>query len=192
MIEKIPRTIGKVSFLLEACFDLISSPSPSMKIQIMGRNYWKSSDRIPTPVQKQDIKKWLESKILSLVGNICGSEHLNMIRKKNKFFWPSAHCNVLEHYYSVDFPWRFDRKIVSLAKMMMAKKKLVKWQKFKTALCNLTEKLLPSILSKCRPLWKSNAWLDLLEKNLYYSIFTLFHAGLVLFTMNGLNWPQSW
>ena len=27
---------GKVLSLLEACFDLISSPSPSMKIQIMG------------------------------------------------------------------------------------------------------------------------------------------------------------
>ena len=28
--------LGKVLSLLEACFDLISSPSPSMKIQIMG------------------------------------------------------------------------------------------------------------------------------------------------------------
>ena len=32
-----PPVNGKVLSLLEACFDLILSPSPSMKIQIMGR-----------------------------------------------------------------------------------------------------------------------------------------------------------
>jgi hypothetical protein len=42
-----------------------------------------------------------------------------------------------------------------------------------------------------RPIWKPNAWLDPLEIFFYYSIFTLFHAGFVLFTVNGLNWPQS-
>ena len=31
-----PKPQGKVLSLLEACFDLISPPSPSMKIQIMG------------------------------------------------------------------------------------------------------------------------------------------------------------
>ena len=43
-----------------------------------------------------------------------------------------------------------------------------------------------------RLIWKPNAWLDLLENNFYYNIFTLFHAGLVLFTVNDLNWSQSW
>ena len=59
----------------------------------------------------------------------------------------SPHCVLLEHYNSVDFPWWFDRKIsflVSLAKPLITwwlEKKVVKWQKFKTSLCNLTEKL---------------------------------------------------
>ena len=35
--SEIARKKHKVLSLLEACFDLISSPSPSMKIQIMGR-----------------------------------------------------------------------------------------------------------------------------------------------------------
>ena len=43
----------KVLSLLEACLDLISSPFPSMKIQIMDgkrENYWKSGVWIPAPV----------------------------------------------------------------------------------------------------------------------------------------------
>ena len=59
-----------------------------------------------------------------------------------------AHCVLLEHYYSVDFPWWFDRKISFLSKsadnMMIGKKKLLNdrntklhfaiWQK-KTCFC---------------------------------------------------------
>ena len=67
---------------------------------------------------------------------------------KIKLFWllhllSHTHCVLLKHYYSVDFPW-FDIKLVSLvssAKLGNWKKKVVKWQKFKTALCDLTEKL---------------------------------------------------
>ena len=40
---------GKVLSLLEACFDLISSPSLSMKIQIMGRKITKNWVQISTP-----------------------------------------------------------------------------------------------------------------------------------------------
>ena len=56
----------------------------------------------------------------------------------------TAHCVLLRHYYSVDFPRWFDRKISFfslLCKTWKLEKKVVKWQKFKTALCDLTEKL---------------------------------------------------
>ena len=38
------KYIFKVLSLLEACFDLMSSPSPSMKIQIMGRKITENSN----------------------------------------------------------------------------------------------------------------------------------------------------
>ena len=42
--------VCKVLSLLEACFDLISGSSLSMKIQIIGgKNYWKSGVQIPVP-----------------------------------------------------------------------------------------------------------------------------------------------
>jgi len=58
----------------------------------------------------------------------------------------SSHYVHLELYYSVDFPWWFDRKICRHFSFQASNKKLVKWQKFKTALCNLTKKLYKSTL----------------------------------------------
>ena len=63
-----------------------------------------------------------------------------------------VHCVLLKHYYSVDFPWWFDRKncFTKTANEMMiffpVKWQILKltWQKCKTALCGLTEKLLVS------------------------------------------------
>ena len=52
------------------------------------------------------------------------------------------HCVLLKHYYSTDFPWQFDRKMTKPLITWWLEKKVVKWQKFKSALCNLTQKLL--------------------------------------------------
>ena len=54
----------------------------------------------------------------------------------------NAHGFLLEHYYSKDFPWQFDRKMTKPLITWWLEKKVVKWQKFKSALCNLTQKLL--------------------------------------------------
>ena len=54
-----------------------------------------------------------------------------------------THCVLLEHYYSVDFPWRFDRKISFFSLLSKTAEKLVKWQKVKTGLCDLMKKWLP-------------------------------------------------
>ena len=93
-----------------------------------------------------------------------------------------AHYVLLEHNYSVDFPWWFDRKITffSLLSKTIDKIKLVKWQRFKTALCNLTKNCLRWILSALsldwdlaqifKSIWKPNAW-----KKLYYiSFYSIF------------------
>ena len=53
-----------------------------------------------------------------------------------------SHCVLLKHYYSTDFPWQFDRKMTKPLITWWLEKKVVKWQKFKSALCNLTQKLL--------------------------------------------------
>ena len=79
----------------------------------------------------------------------------------------------------------------------LKRKKLVKWQKFKTALCDLTKKLLQlnfvsmqfwtDILQKSSNQSGSqiHAWI-LLKKNSIISVFILVFAGQVLFTVNGL------
>ena len=54
----------------------------------------------------------------------------------------SSHCVLLELYYSTDFPWQFDRKMTKSLITWWLEKKVVKWQFFKSALCNLTQKLL--------------------------------------------------
>ena len=43
------RLAGKVEKILEGCLDLIPSPLPSLKIQIMGGKIRKSGARIPNP-----------------------------------------------------------------------------------------------------------------------------------------------
>ena len=52
----------------------------------------------------------------------------------------TLHCGLLEHYYSVDFLWWFDRKISSFGLLSKTDKKLVKWQNVNPALCHLIEK----------------------------------------------------
>jgi len=62
------------------------------------------------------------------------------LKPRTSFLRTSSHYVHLELYYSVDFPWWFDRKICRHFSFQASNKKLVKWQKFKTALCNLTKK----------------------------------------------------
>ena len=86
--------------------------------------------------------------------------------------------------------------LVSSAKPMI-EKKVVKWQKFKTALCDLTEKkCFCWILSACSSGLRfqinleANSMHGCSKKNSIVSEFTLFFAEQVLFTENGLNWSQ--
>ena len=62
------------------------------------------------------------------------------LKPRTSFLRTSSKYVHLELYYSVDFPWWFDRKICRHFSFQASNKKLVKWQKFKTALCNLTKK----------------------------------------------------
>ena len=109
-----------------------------------------------------------------------------------------THCVLLEHYYSMDFPWQFDRKMTKPLITWWLEKKVVKWQKFKSALCNLTQKLLllnfvsmqfwTEISNQSGSQIHARILLKQNSKIIIYSIF----AGQVLFTVNGLNWSQSW
>ena len=60
------------------------------------------------------------------------------------------------------------------------------------------KKLLPSnfgsgvdLAEVFKLIWRTNAWMDPLEKKSIIILFTLFYAGLVFFTVNGFNWPQT-
>ena len=72
--------------------------------------------------------------------------------------------------------------LVSSAKLGNWKKKVVKWQKFKTALCDLTEKTVSVEFCQLAVLdwdfisiWKPNPCMDPLEKKIYYiSIYSIF------------------
>ena len=85
------------------------------------------------------------------------------------------------------------QRLFSFYSMVIQKKKLVKWQKFKTALCDLTKKLLLLNIVRVQ-FWTEisnqsgsqiHAWI-LLKKNSIISVFILVFAGQVLFTVNGL------
>ena len=49
------RLAGNVENILEGCLDLIPSPLPSLKIQIMGGKMRKSGARIPNPEGQKKI-----------------------------------------------------------------------------------------------------------------------------------------
>ena len=99
-------------------------------------------------------------------------------------------------FWNITIQWTshddLTEKLISLVSLA----KLVKWQKCKSALCHLTEKLLVSnfivqpnlqINLEAKSMHGSS-W----KKNSIVSEFTLFFAEQVLFTVNGLNWSQSW
>jgi len=78
----------------------------------------------------------------------------------------NTHCVLLKHYYSVDFPWWFDRKISFfslLRKTWKLEKKSCQMTICKSAICDLTEKLLPSNFVVFKSIWRPNAWMDTLE-----------------------------
>ena len=90
----------------------------------------------------------------------------------------------------------------SFYSMVIEKKKLVKWQKFKTALCNLTKNGFRWISSACSSELRccTNLQIHLDAKSMDRSSwkkciltkFTIFFARQDFFTMNGHNWSQSW
>ena len=111
-----------------------------------------------------------------------------------------AHCVLLKHYYSVDFPWWFDRKISffsllsKTADNMMIRKKIVKWQKFKTALCDLTNKMLLLNFVSMQ-FWTEisnqsgsqiHAWILLKKKCYYIRIYSIFCRASPFHR----EWPQ--
>ena len=99
----------------------------------------------------------------------------------------NAHCVLLEHYYSMDFTWWFDRKISFFSIPSKTAKKFVNWQQFKAALCDLTEK---NCFRRIKPSnWsggQTNGWI-LLKQKLYYVSFYSIFCRLSPFHR---EWPQ--
>ena len=85
-----------------------------------------------------------------------------------------AHWVILEHYYSMDFTWWFDRKISFFSIISKTAEKFVNWQQFKAALFGLTEKKLLPSNKTFKLMWRSNAWMDPLEKNTLLYQFLLY------------------
>ena len=75
-----------------------------------------------------------------------------------------AHYVLLEHYYSLDFPWWFDRK---------------KFREF----CHLPDNVFIQIF---KSIWRSKAWMGFSSFFSIISVFSLFFAKLVDFTLNCL------
>ena len=121
---------------------------------------------------------------------------LHQVSFKGSSFHTTSFWNIIIQWTSHDDLTEKFAETFSLHSMVIEKKKLVKWQKFKTALCDLTKKLLPSNF------FSTQFWTEILHKSgcqihgwilLKKSItseFTLFFA--VLFTVNGLNWSKFW
>ena len=105
----------------------------------------------------------------------------------------TAHCVLLEHYYSDDLPWWFDRKkcftkttnemltIVSFSvKWLKLKLHLVIWQKNCFWLTLLDEQIFKSF-------WKPNPWMNLFDFFFYYiSFYSIFCSLSPLHR----EWPQ--
>ena len=113
-----------------------------------------------------------------------------------KAYSTPTHCILLEHYYSVDFPWWFDRNQKPPMKWWWWHFFFCQMAKVKTAFCDLTEKLLVSnrhwtTKSSNHSGSQIHGWIFLKKKSIV-SVFILVFAGQVLFTVNSLNWSQSW
>ena len=96
-----------------------------------------------------------------------------------------THCVILEHYYSVDFPWWFHRNFFCLSivksnwknswNQSVKKVTQVIWQNcFAGALKNVS-KTFTSI-------WRPNAWMDSLEKRILLYQFLLYLLQLKSFS----------
>ena len=107
-----------------------------------------------------------------------------------------SHWVLLKHYYSVDFPWWFDRKLVSLvssAKLGNWKKKLSNDRNSKLHFVIWQKNCFCWILSACSSGLRFHINLEAKsmhgsswKKNSIISVFILVFAGQVLFTVNGL------
>ena len=92
-----------------------------------------------------------------------------------------THCVLLEHYYSVDFPWWFDRKISFLSKtadnMMIRKKKLLNDRNSKLHFV-IWRKKAASIESKSKTIFSVKSswevhWIIMFQKDLVWNLQTL-------------------
>ena len=107
-----------------------------------------------------------------------------------------SHCVLLKHYYSVDFPWWFDRKKKSYVYFEIFFKN--SWNQSEESYSNdLTDFFLRVLfqIKKCLQNLQINLEAKRMDgfswkKNFIISEFTLFFEGQVLFTVNGLNWTQ--
>ena len=115
--------------------------------------------------------------------------------------YKNAHCVLLKHYYSVDFPWWFERKICRdffhFTVWWSKRKNLSNDRNSKLHFAIWQKKCFSWILSACSSGLRfcKNLQINLeaksmhgssWKKNSIVSEFTLFFAGQVLFTVNGL------
>ena len=89
-------------------------------------------------------------------------------------FWPNSHYVLLEHYYSVEFPWWFDRKnlhkilylqILKKNCEIRVKRRLLKWFE-RISLCEYFFHASKTF----KLIWKPNAWIDSLGKRIMLMI----------------------
>ena len=90
-----------------------------------------------------------------------------------------------ESFWNIIIQWTSHDDLTEKISCFISLAKLVKWQKCKTAICDLTEKLLASGLNLTQTfklIWKPNAWMDLHEiKNLLYQ-FLFYFLQIKLFS----------
>jgi hypothetical protein len=88
----------------------------------------------------------------------------------NNYIDNMTHCVLLKHYYSVEFPWWFDRKISFFSKTC-------EMAKCKATLCDLTEKLFVSNFIRWPNLHSGSqihGWIFLKKKFLLYQFLFWF------------------
>ena len=141
--------------------------------------------------------KLTSPKIHSILPTFLGStQEANMCASLGATFCDiiNAHCVLLRHYYSVNFPWWFDRKICRVQTKLVRSSFFVKLQSADLNFCHLTSFFFASIIPQSVFWSKSSNWsrgqthdLILLNFFFYYITFYSIFSRLSLFHR---EWPQ--
>ena len=94
-----------------------------------------------------------------------------------RFFY-NTHCVLLRHYYSVDFPWWFDRKI-SFSSLLS--KNLLNDKKSKLHFAIWQKTCFRRSSSAFKSIWRPTAWMDPVQIFFYYISFYSFLCRLSCF-----------